>query len=57
MYQIESKDRFGQWTPEVIGDSDSNRFETVADAEAMIAQLRDLGEEWDSAAYRVVEIA
>jgi hypothetical protein len=58
MYQIESLTRYGIWTDEEITDDPAaNTFETAEEAEAMIAELRTIGDEWATAQYRVVEIA
>jgi len=44
------------WTADGIGDG--NEFETVAEAEAMIAQFRQSDDpSWRESEYRVVEIA
>ena len=45
----------GEWTNDGIGDA--NRFDTEAEAQDGIAQLRQLGEEWANAEYRVRPVA
>ena len=57
MFQIESRSQHWSsraWSPDGIGDS--NEFASPAEAEAMIAELRKLGEDWAAAEYRVVEV-
>lgn len=56
-YQIETRRSVARgWTTEGLGPGD-NRFSTPAEAEAAIAGLRALGDEWAAADYRVVEVA
>lgn len=56
MYQIETQDAYGNWTTDGIGD-ENTPFDTREEAEAMIEQLRLLGEDWTTGEYRVVEVA
>ena len=42
------------WSSDGIGDG-PNEFGSAQDAEEAIEGLKGLGEEWDSAEYRVVE--
>lgn len=55
-YQIETQDAFGNWTDQGLGTGD-NEFATTEEAEAMIEQLRTIGDDWADATYRVVEVA
>src|SRR5262245_21343198 len=52
-YRIESVDDQGNWSADVVGMEHDNQFATKADAQAAIAFLRTLGEEWATAAYRI----
>lgn len=51
-YAIKSRGQSGDWSAEYVGAD--NRFATESEAEAGIAALRGLGEEWAAAEYRVV---
>lgn len=55
-YQIETRNEelwhSREWSPDVGGP---NEFGTEAEAEAVIEELRKLGEDWAAAEYRVVE--
>lgn len=53
MYAIETKYADG-WSREV-GDPTENCFKTIAEAEAAIAALRECGDDWEQAQYRVVK--
>lgn len=57
MYQIETTGTYtGEWTTEGLGDGE-NTFESVAEAESMIEELRSHGDDWAAHDYRVVEVA
>jgi hypothetical protein len=57
-YQVQTRDSIGRWaTDHVAGHDDDATFDSRADAEAAIVELRQLGEEWDHDGYRVAEIA
>ena len=45
----------GEWTNDAVGQP--NVFETVAEAEATITELRNAGPDWAEAEYDVREIA
>jgi len=59
MFEIQSRNLnhryFTEWDPSAVG-RDGNEFETAEAAEAMIPELRKLGEDWADSEYRVVEI-
>jgi hypothetical protein len=46
----------GYWDAQAVGRDEDNRFATEEEAETQIDALRELGDEWASAEYRVVEI-
>ena len=57
MYEIQNRSRdwgYRQWSPDGIGGP--NEFETEAEAVEVIEALRELGEDWAEAEYRVREI-
>ena len=56
-YQIESRTTHWasrEWSPDGIGEP--NEFDTEAEALAAIDALRQLGEDWAEAEYRVVPL-
>lgn len=53
-YKIETRDRYGTWDDD-LGPGE-NAFETEADAWAMIATLRKIGDDWTTADYRVTAL-
>ena len=53
IFVIETQDSSGQWCDDMVGDA--NEFATRDEAEAMIPELRKLGDDWLDAEYRVVE--
>src|SRR5262245_30675235 len=55
-YRIESVDDQGNWSADVVGMEHDNQFATKADAQAAIAFLRTLGEEWATARPRRYEL-
>lgn len=64
MYQIESRSTdteapsyAREWSADSVGDADANRFETIDEAEQAIEALRQLGDEWATAEYRVREMS
>lgn len=55
-YQIETRGPASRdWTTDGIGAA--NEFATEAEAEATIEALRNLGDDWAEAEYRVTEVA
>jgi len=54
MYQIETLNANG-WNADGIGDN--NEFQTRSEASEAIEALRQLGSDWATATYRVVEVA
>lgn len=58
MFEIQAKGRYGDWDSEYVsGDPQATRFESEAEAEAAIEELRGLGPDWENGEYRVVEIS
>ena len=56
-YRVQTRNAAGQWTTEgVANDDEAATFETSEQAEQAIAELRELGESWASASYRVTEV-
>lgn len=56
LFEIITRDTAGQWTNDGLGDAGTNVFDTREAAEAAIAELRTLGEDWAEAEYDVREI-
>lgn len=54
LYRIETRDNWGNWTPDEIGNSSDNFFDSVDEAVEVIEALRALGDEWATTEYRVV---
>jgi len=55
MYIIETRNkRNPNWAMRGIGDN--NLFTTDADARSMVEELKTLGDDWDTAEYRVVSL-
>jgi len=60
-YQIETRGtdtadpEYGQWSTEYVGDGAMNEFSSVAEATAVVEELRLLGGNWADAEYRVTE--
>lgn len=59
MFEIQSRNldhpSAAEWSAESVGRC-GNEFDTEAEAEAMIPELRNLGIDWADSEYRVVEI-
>ncbi len=58
-FQIESRNTASSLTSEwdIDGIGEPNAFDTYEEAEAAIEELRQLGDDWAAAEYRVVEVA
>jgi hypothetical protein len=53
-YRIEYFDNYAQqWEP--VGDNHLNQWPTLEAAEDSIKDLKECGEDWSSAEYRIIE--
>lgn len=54
LYRIETRDEYGRWTPDMVGDSTDNFFQSEVEAEKVIEALRAHDDEWATTEFRVV---